>query len=159
MKIFEYQAKELFRESGIPVPRGEVVRTAQEAENAYATLGSGTVVVKAQVLVGGRGKAGGVQLVHSASEVTATASRLLGKSLTTHQGSEPVEALLIEEAVPIEKELYVALLIDRDRAASVLLASGRGGVDIEDLAKTEPEAIAKIAFDSGSPLPDTSGVW
>jgi succinyl-CoA synthetase beta subunit len=129
------------------------VRDAADVAGAVGQLRPGTVVVKAQVLIGGRGKAGGVKLARTAGEAEEIAAGLLGSQLTTHQGSEPVEAVLLEEGAAIERELYLAILVDRNRAEAVLLGSGRGGVDIEELARTDPDAIVKIPFDTRAGLP------
>ncbi len=153
MKLFEYQAKQLLEDAGVPVPRGALVRDARAVAAAVEQLGEGTVVVKAQVLIGGRGKAGGVKLAPTPTEAATITAGLLGKELTTHQGSEIVEAVLIEEGALIARELYVAILVDRNRAAAVLLGSGTGGVDIEELAGADPEAIAKIPFDPQAAFP------
>ena len=153
MKLFEYQAKTFLGEAGIPVPRGVVIRDAAEVRPAVEKLGGPPVAVKAQVLVGGRGKAGGVRLATTADEAAEIASTLLGTVLTTHQGSERVDAVLLEEGASIARELYVALLVDRNRAEAVLLASGTGGMDIEELARTDPTAIVKASFDPATGVP------
>jgi succinyl-CoA synthetase beta subunit len=153
MKLYEYQAKNLLRQAGVPVPRGETVEQAAGVPEAVARLGTGTVVVKAQVLIGGRGKAGGVRLARTPEEAAAIAAELLGAPLATHQGRETVEAILLEEGVSIERELYLALLVDRNRGEAVLLGSGTGGMDIEELARTDPAAILKINFDPRTAVP------
>lgn len=136
MRVQECQAKRLLAAAGIPVPRGETAATAEEARTAAERLGV-PVVVKAQVLAGGRGKAGGVVAAGTTAEAEAAAARLLGKPLVTGQtgpAGYPVRLVLVEEALETERELYMGLTIDRSRAAFTLLASPRGGVDIESPA-------------------------
>ncbi len=136
MNIHEYQAKGLFREAGIPVPRGSVCRSVDDVGRAYHELGSAVAVVKAQIHAGGRGKAGGVRLAKSRDEAIAHAKALLGSTLVTHQtGPEGrrVGLLLVEEGLKIAKEFYAAIAIDRRRGGPVLLAAAEGGVEIESL--------------------------
>ena len=143
MNIHEYQAKEIFARYGIPVPRGTVVTTPAEAKAATQELG-GRSVVKAQIHAGGRGKSGGVQLVRSPQEAEEAAQRMLASKLVTPQtGPEgaPVQKLLIEELADIEKELYVALTIDRGHRGPALLVSTQGGMDIEEVAAQDPQDI------------------
>lgn len=142
MNIHEYQAKEIFRDHGIPVPPGEVATTADEAE-AIARKYDGKVVVKAQVHAGGRGKAGGVKLARTAEEAREHASKILGmeiKGLT-------VEKVLVTPAEDIESEAYVGLVVDRASNRPVFMVSSEGGIDIEEVAETNPEAIRKLAVD------------
>lgn len=142
MDIHEYQAKELFRGAGIPVPAGEVATTPGEAEKIARDLG-GTVVVKAQVHAGGRGKAGGVQLAATPEEARSHASNILGmriKGLT-------VRKVLVTTAEDIGSEAYVGVLIDRKSQAPVFIVSPQGGIDIEDVAAVNPEAILKLPVD------------
>ncbi|MCP5100722.1 MAG: ADP-forming succinate--CoA ligase subunit beta [Chloroflexi bacterium] len=144
MDLHEYQAKRLFAEHGIPIPDGDVAFTAAEAKAIAEKLGGG-VVVKAQVHTGGRGKAGGVKLAHSVAEAEAHAAQILGmdiKGLT-------VNKVLIDELAPggIEKELYLAVLIDRAARRSMIMASADGGMDIEAVAATTPERIIKVHID------------
>jgi len=142
MDIHEYQAKELFREAGIPVPPGEVATTPEEAEQIARTL-EGRVVVKAQVHVGGRGKAGGVKLANGPEEARTHASEILGmriKGLT-------VEKVLVTTAEDIASEAYVGVLIDRRRQAPVFMVSPEGGIDIEEVAATNPDAILRLRVD------------
>jgi len=149
MKIHEYQAKELFRKHGIPVPDGIACRTVAEAEKAYRDLGSPLAVVKAQIHAGGRGKAGGVKLVRSAEEARAAAEGMLGKPLITHQtGPEGriVQRLLVEKGSSIAKEFYLAVAIDRELRKPVIMGSSEGGVDIEAVAARTPEKIVKVPF-------------
>src|SRR6476469_6969134 len=126
MKIHEYQAKAILARHGVPVPRGEIAFTADEARAVADRLGGGTVVVKAQIHAGGRGKGGGVKVAKSAAEARDLAGKMLGMTLVTHQtGPEGkvVQRLLIEETLPIEKELYLGILIDRGQARPVFMAS------------------------------------
>ena len=143
MKLHEFQAKQIFAEYGITVPRGVVVKTPGEAYKAVLDFG-GSAVIKAQVHAGGRGKAGGVQLVRSSQEAEETALNLLGKNLVTHQTDGegvPVNLLLVEELADIDKELYVGLTIDRDFGGTVLIGSPYGGMEIEEVAANNPEHI------------------
>ncbi|MGQ9681199.1 MAG: ADP-forming succinate--CoA ligase subunit beta [Anaerolineae bacterium] len=142
MRLHEYQSKTLFAEYGVPVPRGELVRDTDAAAAAAIRLGL-PVVVKAQVLAGGRGKAGGVRLVRSQAEVQAAAQAILALTI---QGL-PVRALWVEPAVPIARELYLGLVVDRAARRVVLMASAEGGVDIEAVAHARPEAIARLRVD------------
>ena len=143
MKLHEFQAKQIFAEYGITVPRGVVVKTPDEACKAAQDFG-GSAVIKAQVHAGGRGKAGGVKLVRSSQEAEETALNLLGKNLVTHQTDGegvPVNLLLVEELADIDKELYVGLTIDRDFGGTVLIGSPYGGMEIEEVAANNPEHI------------------
>jgi len=143
MNIHEFQAKEIFARYGIAVPRGIVAATPAEAKAATQELG-GQSVVKAQIHAGGRGKSGGVQLVRSPEEASESAQRMLGSNIVTPQtGPEgaPVHKVLIEELADIKKELYVALTIDRGHRSPVLLVSIHGGMDIEEVAATNPQDI------------------
>ncbi|MGA8182217.1 MAG: ADP-forming succinate--CoA ligase subunit beta [Terriglobia bacterium] len=145
MKIHEYQAKQILARFGVTVPKGEVAYTPEEAREIATRLG-GTVVVKAQIHAGGRGKAGGVKVVHSAAEAERVAGEILGKKLVTVQtGPEGriVRRLLIEEGLDIEREFYLGLVIDRMAAAPVFMASSEGGVEIEVVAAEHPEKILK----------------
>ena len=147
MKIHEYQAKELFQKYGVPIPRGKAAFSVDEAKKIGAELGSFPVVVKAQIHAGGRGKGGGVKLAKSAAEVDQYASSILGMTLVTHQtGPEGklVKKLLVEEGLPIEKELYLSVLPDRGTAKIVFMASEAGGMDIEEVAAKTPEKIIKV---------------
>jgi succinyl-CoA synthetase beta subunit len=143
MKIHEYQAKELFRAHGVPVPDGIVCATADEAEAAAAKLG-GRVVVKAQIHAGGRGKGGGVKLAGDPAEARAAAEAILGMQLVTHQtGPEGKEVLkvLVEAASGIARELYLSLVVDRAARRLAVIASAEGGMNIEAVAAERPEAI------------------
>jgi succinyl-CoA synthetase beta subunit len=158
MKIHEYQAKGILKKYGVAVPRGMMVATREEAEvAAQDLLGSGAagVVVKAQIHAGGRGKGGGVKIAKSVEEASEIAGKMLGMKLITHQtGPEGriVHRLLVEETLPIEKELYLGILVDRDEGKPVFMASAAGGMDIEQVAAERPEAILKQYIDPGMGL-------
>ena len=150
MKIHEYQAKAILAKYNVPVPRGEVAFTVAEAEAAAQKLG-GSVVVKAQIHAGGRGKGGGVKVVKK-EDARATAEKILGMTLVTHQtGPEGrlVQRLLVEETLPIEKELYLGIVLDRASGKMVFMASAAGGMEIEEVAHNTPEAILKEVIDPG----------
>ena len=150
MKIHEYQGKELLKTFGVPVPRGIVARSADEAFQAANELGTTPVVVKAQIHAGGRGKGGGVKLAKSAEEARDLAQKMLGMNLVTHQtgpeGSE-VRVLLIEEGLPIDREFYLGIVLDRASGRTVFMASPAGGMDIEEVAAKTPEKIFKETID------------
>src|ERR1700691_1268268 len=151
MKIHEYQAKALLAKFAVPVPRGEVAYTVDEAEAAAKKIG-GSVVVKAQIHAGGRGKGGGVKVAKDAAEARAIAEKILGMTLVTHQtGPEGrlVKRLLIEETLPIERELYLGIVLDRVQGKPVFMASAAGGMEIEEVAAKTPELILKEALDPG----------
>jgi succinyl-CoA synthetase beta subunit len=146
MKIHEYQAKAILAKFGVPVPRGEVAFTKDEARAVAGRLGTSVVVVKAQIHAGGRGKAGGVKLAKSVDEAAALAERILGMKLVTPQTGEAgrvVRRLLIEEGLDIKRELYMSILVDRATGAPVFMASAAGGMEIEEVAKTDPDAILR----------------
>ncbi|MGQ0540249.1 MAG: ADP-forming succinate--CoA ligase subunit beta [Blastocatellia bacterium] len=150
MKVHEYQGKALLKEYGVPVPRGIVARTPEEAEAAARELGTDVVVVKAQIHAGGRGKGGGVKLAKSSDEAKEIASQILGMQLITHQtGTEgrEVKTLLIEEGLPIDKEFYLGITLDRVTGRNVFMASSAGGMDIEKVAEETPELILKETID------------
>ncbi len=150
MNLHEYQAKRLLAEEGVPVPRAIPAFSVREAVNQARELGGPAWVVKAQVHAGGRGKAGGVQVVQSIAEVEKVAQALLGKPLVTAQTGpqgQHVAALLIEEPSAIARELYLALMVDRAQARITFLATQEGGMDIEELAATRPEALKKLVVD------------
>ncbi len=150
MNFHEYQAKELFEQYGIPVPRGHVATSGDEAVAAAEKLGGGQWVIKAQVHAGGRGKAGGVKLVSSLDEVRAEAERMLGMSIETYQTGGralPVNSVLVAEATDIKQELYLGALVDRAHKAVVFMGSAAGGVDIEQVAAETPEQIITAAVD------------
>jgi succinyl-CoA synthetase beta subunit len=158
MKIHEYQGKEILKKYGVAVPRGKMATTREEAEAAARDiLGSGAtgVVVKAQIHAGGRGKGGGVKIAKSVEEAGEIAGQMLGMKLVTHQtGPEGriVHRLLVEETLPIEKELYLGILVDRAEGKPVFMASAAGGMDIEQVAAERPEAILKQYVDPGMDL-------
>jgi succinyl-CoA synthetase beta subunit len=150
MKIHEYQGKEILKKYGVAVPRGIVARTPEEAEAAARELGTEIVVVKAQIHAGGRGKGGGVKLAKSPAEAREIAEKMLGMMLVTHQtGAEgrEVKTLLIEEGLPIDREFYLAITLDRVTGRNVFMASTAGGMDIEEVAAETPEKILKEAID------------
>ncbi|MSQ26313.1 MAG: ADP-forming succinate--CoA ligase subunit beta [Dehalococcoidia bacterium] len=149
MKIHEYQAKQLLKEYGVPVPNGGVATTAREAGSMVESL-AGKAVIKAQVHAGGRGKAGGVKVVSNRKDAEAFAAGLLGKRLVTHQsGPEgaPVDKLLVEEALGIAQELYASIVIEPSVKSPVLIISAAGGMEIEEVAAKTPEKILTIPID------------
>ncbi len=151
MKIHEYQAKEIIKGYGALVPEGRVVFSLDEVKKAVEELGGGTVVVKAQIHAGGRGKAGGVKVVNGTDEAYKAASEILFSKLVTHQtGAEgkEVKRLLIEQGVDIKKELYLGMVVDRSKNAVVIMASEEGGVEIEEVASRNPEKILKEYVDN-----------
>ena len=151
MKIHEYQAKGILAGYGVPVPRGEAARTPEEAEAAAKKIG-GAVVVKAQIHAGGRGKGGGVKIARNAAEAGDLARKMLGMRLVTHQtGPEGriVQRLLVEETLPIERELYLGIVLDRMRARPVFMASAAGGVEIEEVAARNPQMVLKETIEPG----------
>ncbi|MDX1981616.1 MAG: ADP-forming succinate--CoA ligase subunit beta [Bryobacteraceae bacterium] len=154
MKIHEYQAKALLAQYGVPVPRGKVAFTVEEAEAAAKELG-GSVVVKAQIHAGGRGKGGGVKVAKDADAAAEAAKKILGMTLVTHQtGPEGrlVKCLLIEETLPIDRELYLGIVLDRASGRCVFMASAAGGMDIEEVAASTPELILKETLIPGMGL-------
>ncbi len=152
MNLHEYQAKTLLQKYGIPVPRGQVISVAKQTPAVTSEIDSNAWVVKAQVHAGGRGKSGGVKVVKSTEEAQNVASELLGKTLVTYQNApdgQPVNQVLIEETLPIARELYLSMLVDRTLERVVVVASSAGGMDIEEIAQTSPE---KILQEVCSPL-------
>ncbi len=150
MKIHEYQAKELLRAHGVPVPRGYAAFNEREALEAAQKLGGALWVVKAQIHAGGRGKGGGVKLAKSQDEVKTLAGQILGMQLKTHQTGpegQKVRRLLVEEGADIKKEYYVAALTDRATQSVAIMASSEGGMDIEEVAHKTPEKIIKVFVD------------
>ncbi|HEV7490362.1 MAG TPA: ADP-forming succinate--CoA ligase subunit beta, partial [Rhodanobacteraceae bacterium] len=150
MNFHEYQAKELFAGYGIAVPAGKVASTPEQAAEAAKALGGDQWVVKAQIHAGGRGKAGGVKLCKTFDEVKTAAAGMLGKGMTTYQSGGralPVNEVLISEANDIAKELYLSILVDRATKSVSFIASARGGVDIEQVARENPEDIHTIEVD------------
>ncbi len=154
MKIHEYQGKAILKAYGVAVPQGEMATTHEEAvaiAEKLLTGGSSGVVVKAQIHAGGRGKGGGVKIAKSAQEAGELASKILGMTLVTHQtGPEGrvVRSLLIEETLPIDRELYIGILVDRAEGKPVLMASASGGMEIEQVAAENPAAILKEYIDA-----------
>jgi succinyl-CoA synthetase beta subunit len=144
MNFHEYQAKQLFADYGIPVPAGKIATTPEQAIEAARSLGGEEWVVKAQIHAGGRGKAGGVKLVKTLDDVKSAAAKMLGTNMQTYQSGGralPVNVVLISEAGSIAKELYLSVLVDRASKAVAFIASARGGVDIEQVARENPEDI------------------
>ncbi len=157
MKIHEYQGKQILREFGVPVPRGIPAFTVDEAVKAAQELGGPVWVVKAQIHAGGRGKGGGVKVAKSIEQVREYASQILGMQLITHQTSpagQKVRRLFIEDGADIKKELYVSMVLDRGTQRVALLASSEGGMDIEEVAHSNPDAIKKVFIDPGLGLTD-----
>lgn len=155
MKLHEFQSKDLLARYGVPVPRGEVTDSAKGAEEIAARLG-GRVVVKAQVLMGGRGKAGGVKLFDNAADAGKFTSELIGKRLVSVQNPSGmiVERVLVAEQVDIREEYYVSVLLDRAVQRVVVMVSAQGGMDIEQVAEESPEAIVRVHVDPAWGLPD-----
>jgi succinyl-CoA synthetase beta subunit len=155
MKIHEYQAKEILRKYGVPVPGGEMVQTLEEADRAAKNLfdkGNAVVVVKAQIHAGGRGKGGGVKVVKSLDDASKAAKTILGMQLVTHQTGpqgQKVQRLLVEEGSAIDRELYLGIVLDRAAARLVFMASQAGGMEIEEVAHATPEKIYKEYIDPG----------
>lgn len=149
MKIHEYQAKAILAKYGVPVPRGEVAGTPEEAAAAAKRIG-GSVVIKAQIHAGGRGKAGGVKVAAGVNEAEEQARKILGMTLVTHQtGPEGrvVRKVLVEETLPVERELYLGIVLDRVAGKPIFMASAAGGMEIEQVAAASPEKILKEPFD------------
>ncbi len=146
MDLFEYQAKELFGEYGVPVPQGSIARTPEEARaiaEKFAAAGTPRVVVKAQVKTGGRGKAGGVKLAEAPDEAQARAAEILGMDIKGHR----VNAVLVEEASDIAREFYLSFLVDRAARTFTSICSVQGGMEIEEVARTSPAAVAQVMVD------------
>src|SRR5690242_15510264 len=157
MKIHEYQGKQIFREYGVPTPRGFPALSVEEALDAAKKLGGPVWVVKAQIHAGGRGKGGGVKLAKSLDEVRSLSKKILGMQLKTHQTGpegQKVRRLLIEEGADIKKELYVGMVVDRGSQRVVLMASSEGGMDIEEVAARTPQKIRKVFIDPAQGLTD-----
>lgn len=146
MKIHEYQAKEILKQYGVPVPKGRVVETPEEAKKVAEEIGAETIVLKAQIHAGGRGKAGGVRVVQSPSEAERVAKEMIGMTLVTPQTGakgKVVRKILVEEGMEIKEELYLGVVIDRSKALPVIMASREGGIEIEKVAAESPEKIVK----------------
>jgi succinyl-CoA synthetase beta subunit len=160
MKIHEYQGKELFRKFGVPVPRGILATTPDDAERAARELGTPLVVVKAQIHAGGRGKGGGVKLARSPAEAKQVASQILGMQLVTHQTGpegQRVSKVYVEQGLDIARELYLAMTLDRAISRVSLMASSEGGVEIEEVAARHPEKIFVEPIDPGAGFSDFQG--
>jgi len=142
VKLHEYQSKRLFAEQGVPIPAGDVAATSEEARQVAEELG-GAVVVKSQVLVGGRGKAGGIKLAQGPEEAQSHAERILGMTIK----GLPVRKVLVDEAADIAQEIYLGIVVDRAARQPAMMASSEGGVDIEEVARVKPEAIKRITID------------
>jgi len=152
MKIHEYQAKAILAKHGVPVPRGETLANASEAAAVARKLGTKVVVVKAQIHAGGRGKGGGVKLARSPEDAEKLARGMIGMTLVTHQtGPEGrvVSRVLIEEGLQMQRELYLSIVLDRSAGKPVIMASAAGGMDIEEVAASTPEKIAKVHIEPG----------
>ncbi|MGE3157692.1 MAG: ADP-forming succinate--CoA ligase subunit beta [Xanthobacteraceae bacterium] len=150
MNIHEYQAKGVLQGFGVPVPRGHAAFTVEDAVKAAGDLGSAVVVVKAQIHAGGRGKAGGVKVVKSVEDVRKEAQRLLGSVLVTHQTGphgKQVNRLYIEEGSAIDREFYLSALVDRETSRVAFVVSTEGGMDIEEVARSEPDKIVTFSVD------------
>jgi len=150
MNIHEFQAKEILKRFGVPVPRGIVAATPDEAKAAAVELGGGVCVVKAQIHAGGRGKGGGVKVVKSAEEAAQRAGEMLGKNLITHQTGPQgrrVRRVLVEQGLKIERELYLAMALDRAQSRVTVICSSEGGVEIEEVAEKQPEKISREIID------------
>ncbi len=142
MKLHEYQSKQIFARYGIPIPKGRVAATALEARQIAEELG-GRVVIKSQVLVGGRGKAGGIRVAKSPREAEEAATQILGMEIK----GLPVRKVLVDEAANIDQEIYLGITNDRAARRPVMMASAAGGVEIEEVARTTPEKIIKVRID------------
>ena len=150
MNIHEFQAKEILKRFGVPVPRGIVASTPEEAKKAATELGGAVCVVKAQIHAGGRGKGGGVKVVKNAEEAALKAREMLGKNLITHQtgpAGREVRRVLVEEGLNIEHEIYLAMVLDRAQSRVSVICSSEGGVEIEEVAAKHPERILKESID------------
>jgi succinyl-CoA synthetase beta subunit len=160
MKIHEYQAKEILKRYGVPVPRGILVTTPEEAEKAAAALGTPVVVLKAQIHAGGRGKAGGIKIANSPVEAKELAGKMLGMTLKTHQtgpAGQRVRKLLVEQGLDIAQELYLGATLDRVSSRITLIASSEGGVEIEETAARHPEKILRETADPAVGFLDFQG--
>ncbi|MCR4321882.1 MAG: acetate--CoA ligase family protein, partial [Candidatus Brocadiaceae bacterium] len=150
MKLYEFQAKDILEKYGVCVPRGRAVSQSNDAPKIFQEIGSNRCVVKAQVLAGGRGKGGGIQFANTPAEAQSCAAGMLGTHLVTRQTSQKgieIKYVLIEEALSIKKELYLAITIDRSLQTPMLIASAEGGVEIEEVAKKSPDSIIKEPID------------
>ena len=146
MKLYEFQAKDILKKYGVCVPRGKAISHSHDASKIFQEIGSNRCVVKAQVLAGGRGKGGGIQFANTPAEARTSATSMLGTHLVTRQTSQKgieIKYVLIEEAISIKKELYLAITIDRSLQTPILIASTEGGMEIEEVAKKSPDLIIK----------------
>jgi succinyl-CoA synthetase beta subunit len=149
MKVHEYQAKNIFTQFGIPVPRGAVATTPEEAERIAGEIGK-PVAVKAQVYAGGRGKAGGIKVAATPADAREAARGMLGTRLVTHQTTPegvPVNHVLVEETIEVQREMYLSIVIDRAARLPVMMASEAGGMDIEEVARVSPDKILRVHID------------
>ncbi len=154
MNLHEFQAKEMLQRRGVPVPPGQVAWTADEARNVAKELGGRRFAVKAQILAGGRGEAGGVKIAHSPEEVREVAGNMLGSKLVTAQtmsGGRNVRRVYVEQGIGFTRELYVGVTVDRDEGAIVLLAAGKGGEKVEEQVRRDPSILHRLAFDGLTP--------
>lgn len=152
MKIHEYQAKKIFANFGIPIPKGDVATTPEEARRIAEQIGT-TVVIKAQIHAGGRGKGGGIKFARTPQEVERVAKEIIGMNLVTPQTGpqgKKVRKVLVQEPSDIERELYLGIVVDRTQAQPVILASEAGGMEIEEIARRHPEKIIKVSVDPAS---------
>ena len=150
MKLHEYQAKDIFKKSGIPIPNGQLITEANQASEAIQSINGPPWVIKAQIHAGGRGKAGGIKVENDPTKVVAAAESILGKPLMTKQSGPDgvvVRQLLIEEGIDIEREFYLSMVIDRATASPTMIFSQAGGMEIEEVAATSPELILKEHVD------------
>ncbi|MBI2556251.1 MAG: ADP-forming succinate--CoA ligase subunit beta [Planctomycetes bacterium] len=150
MKVYEFQAKNILKKYGVCVPRGKAISEGRNALKIFQEIGVNRCVVKAQILAGGRGKGGGIQIATTSAEAQASAAGMLGTYLVTHQTNQKgieIKYVLIEEAVSIKKELYLAITIDRSLQTPMLIASAEGGIEIEEVAKKSPDSIIKEPID------------
>lgn len=157
MNLHEYQAKQIIKEEGIPVPESVVVRSPEEAASAFSSLGADRAAVKAQVHAGGRGKAGGIELVESPEQAEQAARSMIGERLVTHQtGSEgkPIHSVLVEAGFDIDQEYYVGITLNREEESPELITSSEGGMDIETLAREHPDKIFRERIHPSQGLAD-----
>ncbi|MDP3981363.1 MAG: acetate--CoA ligase family protein, partial [Chlamydiota bacterium] len=146
MKVHEYQAKALLQSYAVPVSTGEVAENLEQAQDIIKKFSSNKIIVKAQIHAGGRGKAGGVKVCTSQKEALESVKEMLGKRIKTHQTGPdglPVNHVLLESSADIQKELYVAITLDRDKECPVIICSAEGGMDIEEIAAVHPDKIIK----------------
>jgi succinyl-CoA synthetase beta subunit len=160
MNLHEFHAKDILQRRGVPVPPGQVAWTAEEAGRVATEIGGRRFAVKAQILAGGRGEAGGVKIAHSPDEVRAVAEAMLGSRLVTAQtmaAGRSVRRVYVEQAVSVAREIYAGVTVDRDAGEVVLLATGEGGGKVEEQVRRAPESLHRLAFDGVTP-PDTDAL-